>query len=65
MHLNDLVLEIFENLFIRNFLSEIWIQHPKFSFIANFHIPMVCDFNCMVIINLRIEKGFSVKTLRV
>ena len=32
---------------------------PKFSLIANFHIPRVCNFDLMAIINLRIYMGFD------
>ena len=56
---NGLVLEIFENLLIRNFRPWILIQHFKFSLIPNFHIPRVCDFDFMAIITLRIYKGFD------
>ena len=39
------------------FLHTQWIQHSKFTLMANFHI--LCDFQFMVIINLRIYKGFD------
>ena len=54
-----LVLEIFENFLMQNFWRRIWIQHPKFSLIANFHIPRVCSFDFMAITNSRIYKGFD------
>ena len=41
-------LKIFENLFIRNFWRQIWIQYPKFGLTTNFHIPRVCYFDLMV-----------------
>ena len=34
---------------------------PSFSLLANFHIPRVCDFDFMVIIDLRINKGSDCK----
>ena len=48
---------IFENLFIWIFWPRIFIQHPKFSLIANFHIPTVFDF--VAIIDLRIHRGID------
>ena len=35
------------------------MQQPKFSLIANFHIPRACDFDFMVIINLKVYRGFD------
>ena len=35
------------------------MQNPKFGLMANYHIPRVCDFNFMLITNLRIYKGFD------
>ena len=48
---NGLVLEMFENLLTRNFLQRIWLQHPNFSLILNFHIPRICYLKFMAIIN--------------
>ena len=48
---------MFKNLLMRNFWPWIWIQHPKFSHIANFDIPKVCAFDFMVKMNVRIYKG--------
>ena len=58
---NGLVLEIFENFLIRNFLPRIRIQHPEFSLSEDFHIPRVCDFDFMSMINLRIYMEFDRK----
>ena len=60
LSINSLVLETFENFLRQNFWLQIWIQHPKFSLIANSYIPRVCDFDFMAIINLKIYKGFGV-----
>ena len=42
---------------MRNFWLRIWIQDPKFSLVANFHIPRVRDFDFMAIMNFKICVG--------
>ena len=60
--INGLVLEIFENFLIFSYeISDHWFGFStlNFSLIANFHIPRVCDFDFMILINLRIYTGFD------
>ena len=57
--INGLVLESFENSFMRNSCRRNGIQYPNFSQVANFDIPRVCDIDFMAIIDLRIYKGFD------
>ena len=47
----------------RKLSPQIWIQHPKLCIISNFHVPRVCDFDFMTIMNLKAISDLTVKII--